>query len=51
MKEKELQSAKEKGIAVKEIAVAIDMIVPVLIREIPLRISQWISLKGFMTVQ
>lgn len=29
MKEQELQTAKDKGIAVKEIAVAIDMIVPV----------------------
>lgn len=46
MKEKELQSAKEKGIAVKEIAVAIDMIVPVVNPGNPVKNITMDQLKG-----
>ena len=46
MKEKELQSAKEKGIAVKEIAVAIDMIVPVVHPGNPVKNLTMDQLKG-----
>lgn len=46
MKEKELQSAKEKGIAVKEIAVAVDMIVPVINPGNPVKNLTMDQLKG-----
>ena len=46
MKEKELQSAKEKGIAVKEIPVAIDMIVPVVNPGNPVKNITMDQLKG-----
>jgi len=46
MKEQELASAKEKGIAVKEIAVAIDMIVPVVNPENPVKHLTMDQLKG-----
>lgn len=46
MKEQELQSAREKGIAVKEIPVAIDMIVPVINPANPVKGLTMDQLKG-----
>ena len=46
MKEKELNTAKEKGISVKEITVAIDMIVPVINPANPVKNLSMDQLKG-----